>query len=83
VTVSLQRAITEAVRPPRALYLHWPLGRPFGDAGAREQQLHVLLAALDLFESKREPGRITAPDWPWRRTRYDDPLQGGSALRSP
>jgi hypothetical protein len=83
VTLSLQRAITEAVRPPRALFLPWPFGRPFGEPGAREQQLHVLLAALALFDDVREPGTIVAPDWPWRRTRYGDPLAGGAALRSP
>jgi hypothetical protein len=79
--LSVQRAITEAVRPPRALHLPWPFGRPFGEPGAREQQLHVLLAALALFEDAREPGTLIAPDWPWRRMRYGDPLLGGEALR--
>jgi D-proline reductase (dithiol) PrdB len=78
VTLSIQREITEAVRPPRALYLRWPFGRPLGEAGHRNQQLHVLLAALELFASVREPGTIVAPEWPWRRTRFSDPLIEGS-----
>lgn len=78
MTLSIQREITAAVRPPRALFLPWPFGRPLGEVGHRDQHLHVLLAALELFSSVREPGAIVAPDWPWRRTRFSDPLSAGS-----
>jgi D-proline reductase (dithiol) PrdB len=78
VTLSIQREITEAVRPPRALYLRWPFGRALGEPDHRNQQLHVLLAALELIGSAREPGAIVAPEWPWRRTRFSDPLIEGA-----
>ena len=72
--MSLKREITEKVRPPRALFLRWPFGHAFGEAGARAQQLTVLLAALDLVETVREPGTIVDAPWPWRRAAFPDPL---------
>jgi len=74
VTVSLKREITAAVKPPRALYLRWPFGHPFGEAGARAQQLHVLLAVLALVEDVTEPGTIVDSPWRWRRETWSDPL---------
>ena len=76
--LSVQRAITEAVRPPRALFLPWPFGRATGEPGAREQQLTVLLAALALVRDAPSPGTLSAPDWPWRRMRWPDPLLPGA-----
>jgi hypothetical protein len=38
----------------------------------------VLLAALELIGSAREPGAIVAAEWPWRRTRFGDPLIEGA-----
>ncbi len=74
MTLSLKREITEAVRPPRALFLRWPFGHAFGEPGAREQQLHVLLAALSLLDDVAEPGAIVDSPWRWRRETWNDPL---------
>lgn len=74
MNVSIQRAISEAVRPPRCLFLRWPFGRPFGEPGARDQQLSVLLAALDVAVTARVPGTIVDAPWRWRRHAYTDPL---------
>ena len=75
VTVSLQRRISEAIRPPRTLFLRWPFGHPFGEAESREQQLCVLLAALDLFADVKTPGGIVDAPWAWRRETYADPIR--------
>ena len=78
MTISLQREITARVKPPRALFLHWPLGHPFGEPGRADQQRAVCLAALDLVRTAQEPGAIVDAPWRWRRARYDDPLDRGA-----
>ena len=80
VTLSLKRSITEAVRPPRALFLAWPFGRPFGEAGARDQQLTVLRAALEVAARATAPGVIVDAPWRWRRHVYGDPLTADRLL---
>ncbi|MCB9898797.1 MAG: hypothetical protein H6825_12400 [Planctomycetes bacterium] len=72
--LSVSREITEAVRPPRALFLRWPFGRTLGEPGAREQQLTVLLAALELATTATRPGTIVDAPWRWRRHAFVDPL---------
>ena len=49
------------MRPPRALWVPFPLGRPLGVAGDPEFQRAVLVAALDLVETATEP---TIADYP-------------------
>jgi hypothetical protein len=59
--ISLIREHTEAIRPPRALWVPFELGRPFGPPNHPEFQLGVLRALLKLFEA--EPGPVLA-DYP-------------------
>ncbi|MEJ2038208.1 MAG: hypothetical protein P8X55_04665 [Desulfosarcinaceae bacterium] len=33
VSISIVRAYTEKVKPPRSVFLHWPFGHPLGEAG--------------------------------------------------
>lgn len=60
--ISLIREHTEAVRPPRALWTSFPLGRPFGAADAPDFQRDVLRSALRLLETAQEP---TIEDYPY------------------
>lgn len=53
--ISLIREHTEALRPPRALWVPFALGRPLGVAGDRAFQRRVLSAALALLETATEP----------------------------
>lgn len=53
--ISLVREHTEAIRPPRALWVPFMLGRPFGAPGAAELQRKVLLEALRLLEAEHGP----------------------------
>jgi len=53
--VSLVREHTEALVPPRALWVPFILGRPFGVPGDAAFQRAVLLAALRLLESPQGP----------------------------
>jgi D-proline reductase (dithiol) PrdB len=58
-------SITQAVRPPRAVFLDFPLGHTAGRAGDAEGQRAILLAALRAFETLREPGAVVTLPFSW------------------
>jgi len=62
VAISLIRPQTEKTRPPRALWVPFQLGRPFGPPGEPAFQRRVVLAALRLLE--REAGPVIIDDFP-------------------
>ena len=66
VAISLIRAQTENTKPPRALWVPFELGRPFGPPGEPAFQKRVMLAALRLLE--RQSGPVILEDFP-----EDDP----------
>lgn len=53
--ISLIREQTAAIRPPRALWVPFMLGRPFGVPNDAAFQRRVLSAALGLFAASRGP----------------------------
>ncbi len=55
VGISLIRPQTENTKPPRALWVPFELGRPFGPPSNAKFQSRVLLAALGLLERERGP----------------------------
>ena len=55
VVVALIREQAERVRPPRALWVPFPLGRPFGAPDNAEQQRRVMRRALALLEAPSGP----------------------------
>lgn len=55
VSISLIREHTEAMRPPRALWVPFELGRPLGAPGDIEFQSDVLRAALRLVAEEKGP----------------------------
>jgi hypothetical protein len=56
--IALVRLHAEKVRPPRALWVPFELGRPLGAPNDAAFQRRVLTAALQLLESATEHGRI-------------------------
>ncbi len=77
VAISLIRPQTENTKPPRALWVPFELGRPFGPPGEPAFQKRVILAALRLLE--RESGPVVIEDFP-----EDDPrAQPDPAWRPP
>lgn len=74
-SISLVREQTERVRPPRALWVPFPLGRPLGVPGDAGFQLDVLRAALGMLASATEP---TIEDYP-----IDAPSAGPDAWACP
>ncbi len=53
--ISLVRPHTEIIKPPRALWVPFPLGHPMGAPHNAEFQKQVLHAALDLLEAESGP----------------------------
>jgi hypothetical protein len=49
VSISLLREITEKTRPPRALFVPFPLGYPLGEADNAELQTRIIRAAFALL----------------------------------
>ena len=62
VAISLIRPQTENTKPPRALWVPFELGRPFGPPGDPAFQRRAILAALRLLE--REDGPVLIEDFP-------------------
>jgi hypothetical protein len=70
IGITLQKEVTQKVKPPRALYLRYPFGHPMGEAFAVAQQRAILLAALGALETITRPGTIVEPGWVWRSHRF-------------
>jgi hypothetical protein len=60
--ISLVREHTEKIRPPRALWVPFPMGRPLGAPGDAALQHRVLGAALALAEAPSGPVLVDFPD---------------------
>jgi hypothetical protein len=79
VAISLIRLHTEKVRPPRALWVPFELGRPLGAPNDPTFQTRVIVAALGLLETASGPvvledfaeGDPTAVDVPGWRPPFD------------
>ena len=68
-SISLIREHTEAIRPPRALWVPFELGRPLGPPGDPAFQMDVLRSALALLD---EPSTPVLRDYPHDAPRTDD-----------
>ena len=69
--ISLIREHTEKIRPPRALWVPFELGRPLGVPNDADFQRNVLLAALRLLERSEGPVLVDFPE--------DAPVMAASA----
>lgn len=55
VSISLFRGFAEKVKPPRALWVPFPFGRPLGAPNNKAIQRKVIFAMLDLFNREEGP----------------------------
>jgi len=58
ISISLNRTITEKVKPPRALLVGFALGHPMGNPFDKEIQRQILIEGLRLLKEIREAGAI-------------------------
>ncbi|MEJ2718914.1 MAG: hypothetical protein P8182_17590 [Deltaproteobacteria bacterium] len=71
--ISLIREHTEKIRPPRALWVPFELGRPLGVPDDDAFQTRVLLSALKLIEARSGP---VLEDFPEEAPLTEDALDG-------
>jgi hypothetical protein len=76
LTMSVGHDITEQVRPPRAVFVNFPMGNEIGRPGRIDEQRAIVRGAFTALEGMTEPGTIVdlplgfderAPDGrPWQ-----------------
>lgn len=66
VSVSMRPDISLGMKVPRAAYVRFPLGNPFGEPGRPDQQRRILDHLLELVETCEEPQVVELP-YRWRR----------------
>ncbi|MEZ5557914.1 MAG: hypothetical protein R3E86_05125 [Pseudomonadales bacterium] len=65
VCISTGRDLTKQVKPPRSLFVNFPMGNAFGKPFDRDMQTAILRAALDLAEHASEPGVLVDLPYVW------------------
>lgn len=55
VSLSLLREVAAVIKPPRTLFVPFPMGFPLGEPNNPELQQRVIAAALALFERNDVP----------------------------
>ncbi|MGI8551891.1 MAG: hypothetical protein ACR2PL_14065 [Dehalococcoidia bacterium] len=65
VTISSARSITELVRPPRSVFLNFPIGHQAGKRNDREGQVAIVRDALRRLDEATEPGTIVDLPYEW------------------
>jgi D-proline reductase (dithiol) PrdB len=69
VTISMVPYITVGTGVPRALYVRFPYGNPFGEPGDATTQRTILEAALRWLYDAPEPNALFRLRVNWRRSR--------------
>ena len=57
--------ITQAVNPPRAVFVNFPLGHQTGKANQPELQRQIVRDAMRAFETIEKPGTIVELPYVW------------------
>ncbi len=71
--ITIVRHFTEEVRPPRAVFLPWPMGHPLGGVGNAWEQRMVLKRTLLTLEEIKDPPVIVDLPFKWGETTNADP----------
>jgi D-proline reductase (dithiol) PrdB len=74
VIVVTFREVAEIMRPPRAVYVRFPIGLTLGAPWAATQQRVVIQEALALLEEAREAGSLRVLPYKWHGTDYESLL---------
>ena len=78
VCVSTGRDLTAQVKPPRSVFVNFPMGNAFGRPFDREMQLAVLRAALQLAVTAEEGGVLVDLPYVWHEPFRFNP--GGASM---
>jgi D-proline reductase (dithiol) PrdB len=69
VTLNMIWVFQRLIGMPRVAAIAHPFGRPYGDVGDVQTQRAVMRAALEVFETAREPGHVEHLPFEW----HEDP----------
>ena len=67
VCVVMRKETAQNVKPPRTLFVRFPMGAPLGPAKDVQTHQEVLRQALEVLETAREPGTIVDSPLQWKR----------------
>ena len=74
--------VIQAVNPPRAVFLDYPLGHTTGPPNRPDLQRQIMLEALEAFTSLSEPGRIKHLPFKWPKgASWENEILTGEDLR--
>ena len=65
VSISVMQGISGKVKPPRTVYVPFPLGRVTGKAFDVKTQKSVVKASLEAFKEIQNPGEIKKLPFKW------------------
>ena len=65
IVVSTGRDFSAQVRPPRTVFVNFPMGNPFGKPFDKAQQRTILLDALGALESVKHGGEMIDLPYQW------------------
>jgi len=65
ISVSSARDVTESVKPPRSIFVNFPLGHTTGKPFDRGLQMAIIKDAFDALKSIKEPGTIVNLPYKW------------------
>ncbi len=66
VSVSMRPEISLGMKTPRAAYVRFPLGNPFGEPNRPDQHRRILEDLFELVENSDAPQVVELP-YRWRR----------------
>jgi len=66
ISGSSARDITELVKPPRSVFVNFPLGHTTGKPFDRDLQARIIKDAFEALKSIRDPGAIVDLPYEWR-----------------
>jgi D-proline reductase (dithiol) PrdB len=78
VCVSTGRDLTAQVKPPRSVFVNFPMGNAFGRPFDRDMQLAVLRAALQLAVTAEKGGVLVDLPYVWHEPFRFNP--GGTSM---
>lgn len=67
VCIVMRKETAQNVKPPRTLFVRFPMGAPLGPAGDLQTHHEVLRQALEMLETAQEPGTIIDSPLQWKR----------------
>ena len=66
ISLSSARDITESVKPPRSVFINFPLGHTSGKPFDHDLQTKIIKDAFDALKSIKEPGTIVDLPYQWQ-----------------